>query len=152
LDKKIVFMYGWYPKTHIFPLVPHLVELRKQYDFVLLLVIAREYVNEELLREIEEHDLIEWRDELPPLSRLDKYFHASDVHIWYKPRYEFKPGEIMVSSSVLSYLGTLTLFEGKPIVNETLSLAEEYVSQNSAEKIAQEYMKLIEGLMSTSGN
>ena len=184
LDKKIVFMYGWYPKTHIFPLVPHLVELRKQYDFVLLLVIAREYVNEELLREIERHDLIEWRDELPPPSRLDKYFHASDVHIWYKPRYEFKPGEIMVSSSVLSCLGTLTpilaiesphiqplglsvmrfsdmeelkdrligVFEGKSIVNETLSLAEEYVSRNSAEKIAQEYMKLIEGLMSTSGN
>jgi len=182
LGKKIVFMYGWYPKTHIFPLVPHLAELRKQYDFVLLLVIARKYLDEELLKEIERHDFIEWQDEFPPTSKLDKYFHASDACIFYKPKYEFKLGEIMVSSSILSYLGTLTpilaiesphiqplgqavmkfsdmeelkdrlisVIEEKPIVNETIRLAEEYVSRNSKGKIAQEYMKLIERLMATS--
>jgi glycosyltransferase involved in cell wall biosynthesis len=184
LDTKIVFMYGWYPKTHIFALLPYLVELRKQYDFVLLLVIAREYLDEELLKEIERHDFIEWRDELPPTPKIDRYFHASDAYIFYKPKSEFKPGEIMVSSSILSYLGTLTpilaiesphiqplgravmkfsdmeelkdrlisVIEEKPIVNETLKLAEEYVSRNSKEKIAQEYMKLIKRLTATSGS
>lgn len=107
LDKKIVLTYGWYPKTHIFPIVPHLAELRKQYEFVLLMVIERGYLDEELLKEIERHDFIEWRNELPPTSKVDKYFHASDAYIFYKPKYEFKPGEIMVSSSILSYLGTL---------------------------------------------
>ena len=179
LDTKIVFMYGWYPKTHIFSILPYLVELRKQYDFVLLLVIAREYLDKELLKEIEKHDFIEWRDELPPTSKLDRYFHASDAHIFYKPKYEFKPGEIMVSSSIFSYLGTLTpilaiesphiqplgravmkfsdmeelkdklvsVFEGKPIVNQTLKDAEEYVIRNSKEKVVQEYIKLFKKLM-----
>jgi len=118
LDKKIVLMYGWYPKTHIFPLLPHLAELRKHNDFVLLLVISRDYLDKELLKEIEKHDFIEWRDELPLTSKLDKYFHASDVYIFYKPKYEFKPGQIMVSSSILSYLGTLTpiLAIGSPYI------------------------------------
>lgn len=179
LDKKIVFMYGWYPKTHIFALLPHLAELRKHNDFVLLLMISREYLDKELLKEIEKHDFIEWRDELPSTSKVDKYFHASDAYIFYKPKYEFKPGQIMVSSSILSYLGTLTpilaiesppiqsfggavmrfsnmeelkdrlvsVFEGKPIVNETLKAAEEYVIRNSKEKVAQEYIKLFEKLM-----
>ena len=179
LDKKIVFMYGWYPKTHIFALLPHLAELRKHNDFVLLLMISREYLDKELLKEIEKHDFIEWRDELPPTSKVDKYFHASDAYIFYKPKYEFKPGQIMVSSSILSYLGTLTpilaiesppiqpfggavmrfsnmeelkdrlvsVFEGKPIVNETLKAAEEYVIRNSKEKVAQEYIKLFEKLV-----
>ena len=184
LDTKIVFMYGWYPNTHIFPLLPYLAELRKQYDFVLLLVIAREYLDKELLKEIERHDFIEWRDELPPATKINKYFYASDAYIFYKPKSEFKPGEIMVSSSILSYLGTLTpilaiecphiqplgravmkfsdmdelidrlisVIEEKPTVNETLKLAEEYASRNSKEKIAQEYMKLIERLIATSGS
>jgi glycosyltransferase involved in cell wall biosynthesis len=183
-DTKIVFMYGWYPKTHIFVLLPYLVELRKQYDFVLLLVIAREYLDKELLKEIERHDFIEWRDELPPTPKIDRYFHASDAYIFYKPKSEFKPGEIMVSSSILSYLGTLTpilaiesphiqplgraimkfsdmeelkdrlisVIKENPIVNETLKLTEEFVSQNSKEKIAQDYMKLIERLTATSGS
>ena len=107
LDKKIVLTYGGYPKTHIFPIVPHLAELRKQYEFVLLMVIVRGYLDEELLKEIERHDFIEWRNELPPTSKVDKYFHASDAYIFYKPKYEFKLGKIMVSSSILSYLGTL---------------------------------------------
>ncbi len=184
LDTKIVFMYGWCPKTHIFALLPYLIELRKQYDFVLLLVIAREHLDEELLKEIERHDFIEWRDELPPTSKINRYFHASDAYIFYKPKSEFKPGEIMVSSSILSYLGTLTpilaiesphiqllgravmkfsdmeelknrlisVIEEKPIVNETLKLAEDYVSRNSKEKIAQEYTKLFERLTVTSGS
>ena len=184
LNTKIVFMYGWYSKTHIFALIPYLVDLRKQYDFVLLLVIAHEYLDKELLKEIERHDFIEWRDELPPTPKINKYFYASDAYIFYKPKSEFKPGEIMVSSSILSYLGTLTpilaiecphiqplgravmkfsdmdelkdrlisIIEEKPIVNETLKLAEECVLRNSKEKIAQEYMKLIERLIATSGN
>ena len=179
LDTKIVFMYGWYPKTHIFAILPYLAELRRQYDFVLLLVIAREYLDKELLKEMERHDFIEWRDELPPTPKIDKYFHASDAYIFYKPEYEFKPGEIMVSSSILSYLGTLTpilaietphiqplgravmkfsnmeelkdklvsVFEGKPMVNQTLKAAEEYVIRNSREKVAQEYIKLFKKLM-----
>ena len=179
LDTKIVFMYGWYPNTHIFPLLPYLAELRKQYDFVLLLVIAREYLDKELLKEIERHDFIEWRDELPPATKINKYFYASDAYIFYKPKSEFKPGEIMVSSSILSYLGTLTpilaiesphiqplgravmkfsnmeelkdklvsVFEGKPMVNQTLKAAEEYVIRNSKEKVAQEYIKLFKKLM-----
>lgn len=182
LDKKIVFMYGWRPKTHIFPLVPYLNELRKQYSFVLLLVTAHKYLDEELLKEIERHDFIEWRDEFPTSSKLDKYFYASDAYIFYKPKSEFKLGEIMVSSSIFSYLGTLTpilakesphiqplgrvvmkfsdmeelkdrlisVIEEKPIVNETIRLAEEYASWNSKRKIAQEYMKLIERLMVSS--
>ena len=179
LDTKIVFMYGWYPKTHIFAILPYLAELRRQYDFVLLLVIAREYLDKELLKEMERHDFIEWRDEFLPTPRIDKYFHASDAYIFYKPEYEFKPGEIMVSSSILSYLGTLTpilaiesphiqplgravmkfsnmeelkdklvsVFEGKPMVNQTLKAAEEYVIRNSKEKVAQEYIKLFKKLM-----
>jgi glycosyltransferase involved in cell wall biosynthesis len=90
----------------------------------------------------------------------------------------------MVSSSILSYLGTLTpilaiesphiqplgraimkfsdmeelkdrlisVIKENPIVNETLKLTEEFVSQNSKEKIAQDYMKLIERLTATSGS
>jgi len=179
LYKKIVFMFGWYPKTHIFPLLPHLAELRKHNDFVLLLIISREYLDKELLKEIEKNDFIEWRDELPPASKLDKYFHASDAYVFYKPKYEFKPGQIMVSSSILSYLGTMTpvlaiesphiqllggavmkfsdmeelkdrlvsVFREERIVNETLDVAEEYVSRHSKEKVAQEYIKLFEKLM-----
>jgi len=85
----------------------------------------------------------------------------------------------MVSSSILSYLGTMTpvlaiesphiqplggavmkfsdieelkdrlvsVFEGKPVVNETLKAAEEYVIRDSKEKVAQEYIELFEKLM-----
>lgn len=183
LDKKIVLTYGWYPRTHIFPIVPQLAELRKQYEFILLMVIAREYLDEEMLREIEKNDFIEWRDALPSTSKLDKYFHASDAYIFYKPKYEFKEGEIMVSSSILSYLGTMTpvlaiesphvaplggavmkfsdmaelndrlvsVFRGEQTVNETLKVAEEYVSRHSKEKVAQEYMRLIERLTANRG-
>ena len=45
----------------------------------------------------------------------------------------------------------ISVIQEKPIVNETLNLAEEYVSRNSKDKIAQEYMKLIESLTATSG-
>ncbi len=179
LDKKIIFMFGWYPKTHIFPLLPHLAELKKHNDFVLLLMISREYLDEELLKEMKRYDFIEWRDEFPLTSKVDKYFHASDAYIFYKPKYEFKSGQIMVSSSILSYLGTLapilaiesphiqllggavmrfsnmeelkdklvSVFEGKPMVNQTLKAAEEYVIRNSKEKVAQEYIMLFKKLM-----
>ena len=85
----------------------------------------------------------------------------------------------MVSSSILSYLGTMapvlaiesphiqplggavmkfsdleelkdrliSVLEGKPIVDETLKAAEEYVIRNSKEKVAQEYIKLFEKVM-----
>ena len=179
LDKKIVFTCSWYPGTHVLPLIPLLAELNEKYPFIFLIVVAREYLDEEMLKEIKKYNFIEWRDDMPPVSKMDKYFHASDAYIFYKPKYEFKPGQIMVSSSILSYLGTMTpvlaiesphiqplggavmkfsdmeelkdrlvsVFEGKPIVNETLKAAEEYVIRSSKEKIAQEYMKLIESLI-----
>jgi len=184
LDKKIVLTCSWYPSTHVLPLIPPLAELNKKYPFIFLIVVAREYLNDEMLREIKRYDFIEWRDDMPPATEMYKYFYASDAYIFYKPKSEFKSGEIMVSSSILSDLGTLTpilaiesphiqplgravmkfsdmeelkdrlvsVFEGKPIANETLKAAEEYVSRNSKEKIAQEYMKLIERLTATSGS
>ncbi|MCK4476500.1 MAG: glycosyltransferase [Methanophagales archaeon] len=179
LDKKIVFTCSWYPSTHVLPLIPPLAELNKKYPFIFLIVVAREYLDDEMLKEIKRYDFIEWRDDMPPASEMDKYFYASDAYIFYKPKYEFKPGQIMVSSSILSYLGTLTpvlaiesphiqplggavmkfsdmeelkdrlisVFEGKPIVNETLKTAEEYVIRNSKEKVAIEYIELFEKLM-----
>jgi hemerythrin-like domain-containing protein len=46
----------------------------------------------------------------------------------------------------------ISVIKENPIVNETLKLTEEFVSQNSKEKIAQDYMKLIERLTATSGS
>ena len=179
LDKKIVFTCSWYPSTHILPLIPPLAELNKKYPFIFLIVVAREYLDDEMLQEIKRYDFIEWRDDMPPPSKMDKYFYASDTYIFYKPRDEFNPGQIMVSSCILSYLGTLTpvlaiesphiqplggavikfcnmeelkdklvsVFEGRPLVNQTLKAAEEYVIRNSKEKVAEEYIHLFKQLI-----
>jgi len=106
-DKKIIFSYGWAPELHIFPILPSLKDLHKNFPFLFLILADPKYIKVDL-QKFKEYQFIELRYELAPLERIHKYLHASDIYLIHKEKSEIKEGEAVVPSSVLMCLGALT--------------------------------------------
>jgi len=102
-DRKIVLQFGTCPQYGA-RLIGAFHDLAGRYP-LLLLVVTRQPAGLEKWKELKKRypDLIEVREESPPLDRLYEYLHASDLLLYDKPS---KPNCVTVSSTAFQCLGS----------------------------------------------
>ena len=107
LEEKIIFSYGWAPDLHIYPVLPWLEELYRNYSFKFLLLAHPEH-SLVGLEPLQKYPFVELRYEFPPLDRIYEYLFASDLYLMHKEKKEIREGEAVVPSAILMCLGALT--------------------------------------------
>lgn len=107
LEEKIIFSYGWAPDLHIYPILPWLEELHRDYPFKFL-VLGHPRHSLASLEPLHKYSFVELRHELSPLDRIYQYLFASDIYLMHKEKKEIREGEAVVPSAILMCLGALT--------------------------------------------
>ena len=88
-DKKIIFSYGWAPELHIFPILPGLKALYKDYPFLFLVLADPKYTKADL-KIFKEYQFVELKYELASTERIYKYLNASDIYLIHKEKSEVR--------------------------------------------------------------
>jgi len=172
-DDFIILSYGWAPRLHVIPVLPHLRKLAEEHSFIYLVLL-----DPELSEFLPNLPFMIVRRERPPLDRIYTYLHAADLCLIHKQSDEVRKGEVVVSSSVLMCLGALTpimtsdtefvsfldkevikyrdfkefkkllseIIKGSFDFGEILKAAETYAKRNSQTRIAEEFLRLFNEL------
>jgi hypothetical protein len=116
-DEKIVFSYGFHPKT-VLKVIPALDQLSKRYNlrYVIAVNPASDYLD--LLDIKKEYPFLDVRITALPLDLLYKYIYASDALLFYRESSRYKA---VISSSVC-----LTLGAGRPILFNECNFIERH--------------------------
>ncbi len=173
--KKIVLSFGWRARDYL-PLLPILEEVSERFPLNYLVVADPRVAPE--LTELKEKEFVELRYEVPPTDRLYTYLHASDCLLLYREearsgelvvssivhmclgsltpivtsatRYvEMLEDEVVKYSDLRELKDRLIrVFEDRAFTSRVRRAAERLVKENSAERIAREYVSLFESLLS----
>lgn len=174
-DKRIILSFGWRIEDYI-PLLPIIEEVNEELPLKYVIVADPRVATK--LGELEGKNFVELRYEVPPTDRLYTYLHASDCLLLHRKDVGSEElvvssmvhmclGSLtpivtsatryveMLKNEVIKYSNPYELkcklirvFEDSDFVSRTIREAERRVRENSAEKIAEEYMRLFNSLLS----
>jgi len=173
-SKKVILSFGWRIEDYI-PLLPTIEEVNEQFPLKYVIVADPRVATR--LDEIERTRLIELRYEVPSTDRLYTYLHASDCLLVHRKdvgkgevvvssviymclgsltpivatatRYvEMLKNEVIRYSNLYELKDKLIgIFENRDFVNRTIKEAERRVKEDSAEKVANEYVRVFDSLL-----